>query len=64
MLYDLLPILKTIAQASTSGFGGIHAAILYLAAKTLGNQRWSDTVKPTTDEELNEAAVTMPGMSV
>ncbi|CCM02106.1 uncharacterized protein FIBRA_04183 [Fibroporia radiculosa] len=42
---------------SNSGFGTIHAAISGLAARCLGNQHWSDDIKPRTDAEFSDAGV-------
>jgi nuclear pore complex protein Nup205 len=45
-----------------SGFGGVHAAILNLAAKYLGSQ-WIEDVKPQTDAEMLDANVYPAGGS-
>ncbi|KZT66755.1 hypothetical protein DAEQUDRAFT_767725 [Daedalea quercina L-15889] len=45
---------------SSSGFGGIHAAISSLATTCLGNTHWSDAVKPQGDAELRDAGTTSP----
>ncbi|KAG8215255.1 hypothetical protein J3R82DRAFT_8809, partial [Butyriboletus roseoflavus] len=44
-----------------TGFGGIHGAILGLAARCLGNGRWSQSVRPQTDSEIALAGVFAPG---
>ena len=44
-----------------TGFGGIHGAILGLAARCLGNGRWSQSVRPQTDSEIALASVFAPG---
>ena len=44
-----------------TGFGGIHGAILGLAARCLGNGRWSQSVRPQTDSEVLLASVFAPG---
>lgn len=46
-----------------TGFGGIHGAILGLAARCLGNENWSAFVKPQTDTEVLHASVLAPGRS-
>ncbi|OCH88950.1 hypothetical protein OBBRIDRAFT_888752 [Obba rivulosa] len=57
-------VLKLVPKTellSTSGFGGIHAAILSLAARCLSNRHWSDIVKPQTDAELIDAETNASG---
>lgn len=44
-----------------SGYGGIHGAVLSLAAKCLGSGRWVDDVRPQTDTEILNASVYAPG---
>ena len=44
-----------------TGFGGIHGAILGLAARCLGNGQWSQSVRPQTDSEIALASVFAPG---
>jgi len=48
-------------MSANSGFGGIHAAVLGLAARCLGNQNWSQAVKPQTNAEVLQASVFAPG---
>ena len=49
-------------QASgTSGYGGIHAAILSLAARCFGTTHWLQNVCPQTDTEKLDANSTAPG---
>lgn len=50
-------------QVSTSGYGGIHSAIMGLAARTLGSRRWTESIKPATEEEAVEASLRAPGTS-
>ncbi|EKM52358.1 uncharacterized protein PHACADRAFT_164266 [Phanerochaete carnosa HHB-10118-sp] len=45
---------------STSGYGGLHAAITGLAARTLGNCRLTEAIRPTTEEEAIEASLRAP----
>ncbi|EMD35026.1 hypothetical protein CERSUDRAFT_125016 [Gelatoporia subvermispora B] len=57
-------VLKLVPKTelmSNSGFGGIHAAILSLAARCLSNRHWSDIVKPHTEAELIDAETNAPG---
>ncbi|KAF7795183.1 hypothetical protein EIP86_006332 [Pleurotus ostreatoroseus] len=56
----VLPLIQKSELLSSSGFGGIHAAIMHLAAKALGNSHWSDAIRPSTDEELTDASVQVP----
>ncbi|KAF8121262.1 hypothetical protein EV363DRAFT_1568864 [Boletus edulis] len=44
-----------------TGFGGIHGAILGLAAWCLGNGRCSQSVRPQTDSEIALASMFPPG---
>jgi nuclear pore complex protein Nup205 len=44
-----------------TGFGGIHGAILGLAARCLGNGQWIQSVKPQTGNEIAQASVFAPG---
>lgn len=44
-----------------TGFGGIHGAILGLAARCLGDESWSQFVKPQTEGENLQASVLVPG---
>jgi len=48
-------------MSANSGFGGIHEAVLGLAARCLGNRNWSQAVKPQTDAEALRASVFAPG---
>ncbi|KAH0834004.1 hypothetical protein J3R83DRAFT_11240 [Lanmaoa asiatica] len=59
---SLLPLLpKSELLTMNTGFGGIHGAILGLAARCLGNGRWSQSVRPQTDSEIALASVFAPG---
>ncbi|KAI6135337.1 nucleoporin Nup186/Nup192/Nup205 [Pisolithus thermaeus] len=61
---SLLPYVSKSELASmNTGFGGIHGAILGLAARCLGNEDWSAFVKPQTDTEVLHASVLAPGQS-
>ncbi|KAI6038837.1 nucleoporin Nup186/Nup192/Nup205 [Pisolithus marmoratus] len=61
---SLLPYVPKSELASmNTGFGGIHGAILGLAARCLGNENWSTFVKPQTDTEVLHASVLAPGQS-
>ncbi|KAI6142345.1 nucleoporin Nup186/Nup192/Nup205 [Pisolithus tinctorius] len=61
---SLLPYVPKSELASmNTGFGGIHGAILGLAARCLGNENWSAFVKPQTDTEVLHASVLAPGRS-
>lgn len=44
-----------------TGFGGIHGAILGLAARCLGYGQWSQSVRPQTDSEIALAGLFAPG---
>lgn len=48
-------------MSTNSGFGGIHGAVLGLAARCLGNRNWSQAVKPQTNAEVLQASVFAPG---
>ena len=48
----LLQLTMQTPQFSSSGYGGIHNAIFALAATTLGNTSWTESVRPSTDAEL------------
>jgi nuclear pore complex protein Nup205 len=48
-------------MSTNSGFGGIHGAVLGLAARCLGNRSWSQAVKPQTDAEVLRASVFATG---
>jgi nuclear pore complex protein Nup205 len=48
-------------MSTNSGFGGIHGAVLGLAARCLGNRSWSQAVKPQTDAEVLRASVFASG---
>ena len=50
-----------LQMTMNTGFGGIHGAILGLAARCLGNGRWSQSVRPQTDNEIALASVFAPG---
>jgi hypothetical protein len=51
-----------VSQASgSSGYGGIHAAILSLAARCFGTNQWLQNVYPQTDSERLDANSTAPG---
>ncbi|KAJ7584798.1 nucleoporin Nup186/Nup192/Nup205 [Mycena floridula] len=54
----VLPHVGKVELASTnSGFGAIHAAILGVAARCLGNDKWLDNVRPYTDPEVLNAGI-------
>lgn len=57
---SVLPAVPKVDLVSTSGFGGIHAAIMGLAARTLGSRHWTDKIKPVTDEEFAALNVRAP----
>lgn len=44
-----------------TGFGGVHGAILGLAARCLGQENWSRFVKPQTNSEVLDAGIFTPG---
>lgn len=50
-----------LQMSTNSGFGGIHGAVLGLAARCLGNRSWSQAVKPQTDAEVLRASVFASG---
>ncbi|KAG0707241.1 nucleoporin Nup186/Nup192/Nup205 [Suillus ampliporus] len=52
---------KSELMTTNSVFGGIHGAVLGLAARCLGNRNWSQAVKPQTDAEVLQASVFSPG---
>ncbi|KIJ60466.1 hypothetical protein HYDPIDRAFT_98637 [Hydnomerulius pinastri MD-312] len=59
---SLLPLVpKAELMTMNTGFGGIHGAILGLAARCLGNGQWSQSVKPQNDSEILQASVFAPG---
>ncbi|KAF9815688.1 hypothetical protein IEO21_04405 [Rhodonia placenta] len=60
---NVLQLVPKTELVSTSGFGGIHSAILGLASRCLSNQHWSDRVQPQTDAELADAGVTGHGVT-
>jgi len=51
---------STVLQFSSSGYGGIHNAIFALAATTLGNFSWTESIRPSTDAELADATAYDP----
>ncbi|KAH9064457.1 nucleoporin Nup186/Nup192/Nup205 [Lactarius vividus] len=52
---------KSELASGNSGYGGIHAAILGLAARCFGTTRWLQNVCPQTDSERLDANSTAPG---
>ncbi|KAG1816317.1 nucleoporin Nup186/Nup192/Nup205 [Suillus subaureus] len=52
---------KSELMSTNSGFGGIHGAVLGLAARCLGNRSWSQAIKPQTDAEVLRASVFASG---
>ncbi|KAF8272691.1 nucleoporin Nup186/Nup192/Nup205 [Lactarius quietus] len=52
---------KPELASGTSGYGGIHAAILSLAARCFGTTHWLQNVCPQTDSEKLDANSTAPG---
>ncbi|KAG2143441.1 nucleoporin Nup186/Nup192/Nup205 [Suillus bovinus] len=52
---------KLELMSTNSGFGGIHGAVLGLAARCLGNRSWSQAVKPRTDAEVLRASLFASG---
>ncbi|KIK97850.1 hypothetical protein PAXRUDRAFT_824522 [Paxillus rubicundulus Ve08.2h10] len=59
---SLLPLVpKSELMTMNTGFGGIHGAILGLAARCLGNCQWIQSVKPQTENEIAQASVFAPG---
>ncbi|KAH7924355.1 hypothetical protein BV22DRAFT_1035258 [Leucogyrophana mollusca] len=59
---SVLPLVpKSELLSVNSGFGGIHGAILSLAARCLGNGQWRQSVKPQSDAEILQASVLAPG---
>ncbi|KAF9238369.1 nucleoporin Nup186/Nup192/Nup205 [Melanogaster broomeanus] len=59
---SLLPLVpKSELMTMNTGFGGIHGAILGLAARSLGNGPWIQSVKPQTDSEIMQASEFAPG---
>lgn len=44
-----------------TGFGSVHGAILGLAARCLGDGRWSQLVRPQTESEIGLASVFASG---
>ncbi|KAF8525593.1 nucleoporin Nup186/Nup192/Nup205 [Hysterangium stoloniferum] len=51
----------TSLRSPASGFGGLHSAILSLAAKYLAHGNWSLIASPSNDTEQDEVAVRAPG---
>ncbi|KAF8123906.1 hypothetical protein EV363DRAFT_1545999, partial [Boletus edulis] len=60
LLVSLSGSLLSLLTMNT-GFGGIHGAILGLAARCLGNGRCSQSVRPQTDSEIALASMFPPG---
>ncbi|KAF9219350.1 hypothetical protein BS17DRAFT_804452 [Gyrodon lividus] len=59
---SLLPLVpKSELMTMNTGFGGIHGAILGLAARCLGNGQWIRSVRPLTESEITQASVFAPG---
>lgn len=61
MTIAIFPDIHSIQASINSGFGGIHGAILTLAAKCLASGRWVDDVRPQSDSELLDASAYAPG---
>ncbi|KII84114.1 hypothetical protein PLICRDRAFT_702060 [Plicaturopsis crispa FD-325 SS-3] len=60
---SVLPLVPTSELASTTtGFGGVHGAILSLSTKCLGSGRWTQSVQPQTDAEILDASVYASGL--
>ncbi|KDQ54533.1 hypothetical protein JAAARDRAFT_38210 [Jaapia argillacea MUCL 33604] len=58
----VLPVVpQSELLSTTSGFGGIHAAVLSLAAKFVVSGRLTQFVKPRTAAEVQDAAAYAPG---
>ncbi|KAH9929472.1 nucleoporin Nup186/Nup192/Nup205 [Fomitopsis serialis] len=55
---NVLHLVPKTELLSSSGFGGIHAAISGLATRCLGNGHWSEAVRPQSDAELVDAGIT------
>ncbi|KZT24940.1 hypothetical protein NEOLEDRAFT_1178711 [Neolentinus lepideus HHB14362 ss-1] len=57
----VLPLIpKPELLSASSGFGGIHTAVLSLAARGLIAKRWLDNVIPQTDSERRDASTYAP----
>jgi len=52
---------KSELASGNSGYGGIHAAMLSLAARCVGSNQWSHKVRPQTDSEKLDASSRVPG---
>ncbi|KAI0270638.1 nucleoporin Nup186/Nup192/Nup205 [Gloeopeniophorella convolvens] len=59
VIYPLAP--KSELASGNSGYGGVHTAILSLAARCFGSSQWSQKVRPQTETERLEASSTAPG---
>ena len=46
-----------------TGFGGVHGAMLGLAARCLGREHWGRFIKPQTNSQVLDAGVFAPGLS-
>ncbi|KAI0695309.1 nucleoporin Nup186/Nup192/Nup205 [Cytidiella melzeri] len=63
--YVLSTVPKTeLASVSTGGYGGVHAAIINLAARSLGKRTWATSLKPTSDEEATADSIRDPAFGV
>ncbi|PCH43029.1 hypothetical protein WOLCODRAFT_121398 [Wolfiporia cocos MD-104 SS10] len=60
---SVLQLVPRLDLASNSGFGGIHLAILALAARCVGNRHWSDKVQPQTSVEFTDASIASQGFN-
>jgi hypothetical protein len=53
--------LNTVQSSTVSGLGSVHAAILGLAARCLGSQRWVKELRPQSEAEMKDATTVAPG---
>lgn len=48
--------------ATNSGFGGLHNAVLGLAARTIGSSKWIESIRPSDETEVSESETRLPGL--
>ena len=47
-------------QTSPASFGGVHTALVNLAASILAERNWTQLITPSTDAERDDAAIEIP----
>ncbi|KAI0085599.1 nucleoporin Nup186/Nup192/Nup205 [Irpex rosettiformis] len=61
---NILSVVPKTELVSTSGYGGVHAAIISLAARTLGKRTWATAVKPSNEDEAFMDSIRDPAHGV